>query len=108
MTGCGKSTLLQALIYGSDTLQEIETKKGLKKVIDSKMERKEFKIGHQIATSETFYPSFYHSEESQLTFVDLPGLEDTQRGMVELINEFMSTKIYTEAKSVRFLLPISF
>mgnify|MGYP003945219533 FL=1 len=60
MTGCGKSTVLQALIYGSDSLHQ--TTIGKKKVIESKLNKRAFKIGHEAAQSETFAPSFYHED----------------------------------------------
>ena len=60
MTGCGKSTVLQALIYGSDSLHQ--TTIGKKKVIESKSNKRAFKIGHEAAQSETFAPSFNHED----------------------------------------------
>ena len=54
-TGCGKSTLIQALLFGADSLKEFTNDRG-RKVIESKTERVNFKIGHFIATSETFLP----------------------------------------------------
>ena len=47
-------------------------------------------------------------KDSNLTFVDIPGMLDTNGGLIELINAFMTTAIIHKAKSVRFLLPISY
>ena len=81
-----------------------------KKVIGSKIDMPKFKIGHLTAISETFAPSFHHEDprNGNLTFVDLSGLFDTEGGLVELLNSFVSTKILSQAKSVRFLLPIQY
>ena len=107
MTGSGKSTILQALIHGTDSLEQITI--GKKKVIESKLQNiRAFKIGHETAVSETFGPGFYHEDPGvgDLTYVDLAGLFDTSSGLVEILNTFISTKILSEAKSVRFLLPV--
>ena len=61
-TGCGKSTMLSSFIYGPDSLTSttIEMENGKKRtVIDHKnSKKKELKIGHSQAESETFVPNF--------------------------------------------------
>lgn len=75
-TGSGKSTMLSSIIYGTDALHETVVEQVLtrkkrkgreyvyeqytkkKKVIDQKNVTGDFKIGHSLASSETFMPHF--------------------------------------------------
>ena len=78
-----------------------------KNVIESNIDKKEFKIGHHASKSETFLPNFYKVEETDSMFVDLAGLDDTGGNFISLVNCFISKFIFENAKTVRFLVPFT-
>ena len=43
-----------------------------------------------------------------MLFVDLAGLKDTSGDLIEIVNSFLSKTVFTEAKSVQFILTIPF
>ena len=46
--------------------------------------------------------------DTSVTFVDTAGLNDSNGPLVEIINSFITKTVYAQAKSVKFLVPISF
>lgn len=65
-----------------------------------------FKIGHT-NDSETFLPSFYKPPGQPFMYCDIAGLLDTGGTAMRIVNCFMAKKIFSMAKSVRFLVPIT-
>lgn len=120
-TGCGKSSLLSAIVHGTDkmvikTLQEeIQVGRGRNKrtkikeveVIDCTEPDNIFKIGHSDSQSETFIPNVWFDMKSGLTFADVAGLNDTGGDFIEIINNFVIKYIFSKARSVRFLIPLT-
>ena len=124
-SGCGKSTMLSSLLFGKDCLEQKdivmeitnidssgnEVKKDKKcKVIDIKEQFKDiipFKIGHSKAASETLYPQRYKVEGQDYNLVDVAGLCDTGGSLIDFIVSFLNKKLFTEAKNVRFLVPMT-
>jgi len=102
-TGCGKSTMLTSLLYGPEALEEKKLRN--RTVIENKGEQG-FKIGHSQATSETFLPAFERLQEDQY-FVDVAGLQDTSGDLVEFLTSFVSKAIFTRARQVKFLFPVT-
>lgn len=43
-------------------------------------------IGHSNAESMTFFPNFYLDEQSQILYIDIAGLNDSNGPKVEIIN----------------------
>jgi len=68
---------------------------------------KGFKIGHNHVNSETFLPHFWKDPKNKLVFADIAGLNDAGGVLMNLVNCFVSKKIFQISKSVRFLIPIT-
>lgn len=119
-TGCGKSTLLNSLIYGKEFLCEktvdyvsAQNKVRKRKVIDVVDKYKDdenyffFGIGHSQCKSETFLPAIYMDDESDHTWIDIAGLNDTSGDLIYLINSFVTKEIFQRASKVKFLITIT-
>ena len=61
-TGCGKSTMFYSLAFGPKSLKKSKIGIEVNDDIVSKKAIGKFKIGHSMATSETFKPEFYFAE----------------------------------------------
>ena len=57
-----------------------------------------FKIGHDVAESETFIPHVYKDPKYDLVFVDLAGLNDSSGLLINLVNAFVDKFIFSKAK----------
>lgn len=122
-TGSGKSTIFSSLVYGPDSLTvktiEIESKVpvddkgGIKtvvkkeRVIDQKIQREVFQIGHSTHQSQTFFPHFIKDDATGIVFADIAGMKDTDGDLVELVNCFVNKSIFKRAKSLKFLVPMT-
>jgi len=69
--------------------------------------QKVFQIGHSQSESMTFLPLFQKDLETGIVFTDVAGLLDTKGEMIEFINSFIMRKMFSRAKTVRFLAPIT-
>lgn len=78
-----------------------------RQVIECKVPDNIFKIGHSVAKSETFVPNSYYDAKMNLMLTDVPGLNDTDGVLIEIINNLMIKHIFKKARRVRFLIPIS-
>jgi hypothetical protein len=96
---------LTALVFGVDELKEETINK--KKVISAKTERTEFKIGHNIARSETFIPHFYYDSDAKIVFTDIAGLNDSSGDLVDIINRLITKCIFKQSKSVKFIIAVT-
>jgi len=95
--------MLTSLLYGPDALEEKKLRN--RTVIENKGQQG-FKIGHSQATSETFLPAFERMQDDQY-FVDVAGLQDTSGDLVEFLTSFVSKAIFTRARQVKFLFPVT-
>lgn len=77
-------------------------------IVEKKSLRNYFAIGHSEIDSETFVPTFQKDEASGLLYVDIPGLNDTGGSTMEIMNRLMLRNILSRAKTVRFIVPITF
>ena len=86
-------------------------KKKKKKVIDLKNEYKEqesFGVGHSQSQSMTFMPQFkVDSNNPDVVWADIAGLQDTGGELISFINSFVNKKIFQLAKEVKFLVPLT-
>jgi hypothetical protein len=99
-TGAGKSTLINFLA-GKD-LNVVGTGYVLSDPNDSEA----MVIGTRVFSSETLYPKSIDIETTggeTLRFFDLPGLEDTDGSVRNLVNSAFVRRILLEAKTVRFV-----
>ena len=111
-TGSGKSTLNNSLVFGCDSLQvqtiqetiEIKRadgttkhKKKSRKVIGAIVEQGVFKIGHSKSQSMTFLPDFKVENTTGYVFGDLAGFFDTGGSLIDLVNSFVTKKIFQKA-----------
>ena len=119
---------MTALVFGPEALQVeqkkfeyeipsidgvVKKKSRTLKVIEQKGEIKEkgvFKIGHSVSESMTFMPSTYRrdGDETNSHYVDVAGLHDTGGDFIDFINVFVNKQLFKPAKSVRFLVPITY
>ena len=86
------------------------TKVNKKKVIDVKESYKSkipFIIGHSNCTSETLYPTSFKVEGTKYHMVDLAGLHDTGGKLIDFIVSLLNKKLFSKARSVRFLVPFN-
>lgn len=123
-TGCGKSTIFQSLVFGASHLESkllehefelvrpdgaVKTKKAKRMVVQEKESNSQlFRIGHSTCQSETFFPSFQKVPDSDITFVDIAGFQDTSGVLIEFVNCFIAKLIFLKAKTIRFLVPITY
>jgi hypothetical protein len=52
-------------------------------------------------------PNFEQDRDIGLIFTDVAGMQDTAGEFVEVINSMVIKRIFMQAKSLRFLIPIS-
>lgn len=121
-TGSGKSTLNNSLVFGSESL-EVKTisetievqkpdgtskaKKKQRKVIATKFEKDVFKIGHSKSQSMTFLPDFEEEQDTKYLFGDLAGFFDTGGSLIDLVNCFITKKIFQKANAVKLILVLT-
>lgn len=121
-TGSGKSTLNNSLVFGAESL-EVKTisetievqkpdgsskaKKKSRKVIATKFEKDVFKIGHSKSQSMTFLPDFEEEQDTKYLFGDLAGFFDTGGSLIDLVNCFITKKIFQKANTVKLILVLT-
>ena len=75
-----------------------------------------FPIGHSSSQSETFLPLFIGEKDGDstlnpntedITWVDLPGSDDTNGELVQFINTFTQAHIFHLSLSITFLIPFT-
>lgn len=99
-TGAGKSTLINFL--AGKKLQII----GQRYALEDSSDPKAMPIGTELFNSETLYPKSIDIpdvESPSLRFFDLPGLNDTDGSVQNLVNAAFVRHILLEAKTVRFV-----
>lgn len=67
-----------------------------------------FTIGHKLGNSHTFEPEVVYSQEQKCFFIDVAGFMDAHGQFIDLINSFIIKYLFVNAKSVKFLCPITF
>ena len=67
-----------------------------------------FKVGHSAAVSETFIPHFYEDLKNDIVYADIAGLRDTDENIVPILCNFILIYIFRNAKSVRFLMTLTY
>lgn len=99
-TGAGKSTLINFLAGEELTVA------GTGYVLSVPNDPEAMVIGTQLFSSETLYPKSIDIEISNretLRFFDLPGLDDTDGSVRNLVNSAFVRRILLDAKTVRFV-----
>ena len=96
-TGSGKSTLFSYLVFGPTGVKEDiityfigpnQSKEKKRKVVSNSAANTIFKIGHSEFESETFLPTFWKDDKSNLLFCDIAGFGDSGPPLIQLINVF--------------------
>lgn len=99
-TGAGKSTLINFLAGKGLTVD------GTGYVLSVQNDPEAMVIGRQVFSSETLYPKSIDIEtldKKTLRFFDLPGLDDTDGSVRNLVNSAFIRRILLDAKTVRFV-----
>lgn len=119
---------MTSLVFGTEALRqvkqkfdfelkmpdgEVKIKQRMKTVIeqtDQVQSKGVFKIGHSISESMTFMPSVQmrNGDATQSVYVDVAGLQDTGGDFIDYINSFVTKQLFKSAKSVRFLVAITY
>ena len=62
-------------------------------------------IGHDYASSKTFFPHFLKKEGSNIIFADIAGFQDTGGNVIDIINALINKSIFNRAANICFLVP---
>lgn len=65
--------------------------------VKEKFRGEALKIGHSRNQSETFLPTFFHCNDSGITFTDVAGQNDTRGEMMEIINLLLIKRVFNMA-----------
>lgn len=67
-----------------------------------------FAIGHDDHKSKTFIPHFETDQKLDLVYADIAGLKDVNDEIIDVLNKFLTKSLFIRAKSVRFIITITY
>lgn len=105
--------MISSLVHGPESLQLTEVENcnpnslhRTKKVVDHKVPREDFRIGHNAEAITTLIPHFYKdaNKSQNLIYVDVGGLNFQHGDFIQTILTVINRMIFNHAQSARFLI----
>ena len=67
-----------------------------------------FEIGHSLNEAETFLPKCIQDQQTGLFYIDTIGFNTKNGGLIDSLNFMLLKRLFSIAKSVRFIIAISY